>query len=219
MTHSPPLSFTVVSAAAEPFAATPTLGFRLAVSTPGDAAIRSVLLTAQIRIAVDRRLYSPSEQARLNELFGSPDRWRETLRSLYWTHATVVVPPFSGSSEFDVRVPCTYDFDVVATKYFNGLESGEIPLEFLLSGGVFFDDADGRLQTARLSWESETAFRLPVRVWKDLLDQYFPGMAWIRLQRDAFDRLYEYKAERALPTWEAAIDALLADGRVTVSGR
>jgi hypothetical protein len=211
----PSLAFSVVGAAAEPHAAAPTLRFDLVVESRGEsggapAAVRSLLLTTQIRIDVARRPYDRDEQARLVELFGPPERWRETLRSVYWTHATVVVPPFERRADVAVRVPCTSDFDVVAPKYFHGVQRGEVPLDFLFSGSVFYDDAAGALRTARLSWEAEAAYRLPVTVWKEMMEHYFPGAAWLRLGRDAFDRLYAFRAARALPTWDAAVDALLA---------
>jgi hypothetical protein len=106
-------------------------------------------------------------------------------------------------------VTCTYDFDVVAAKYFHALESGEVPLEFLFSGTVFYAGEGGGLQIARISWEKEAQFRLPVRLWKEMMEHYFPNSAWIRLRRDAFNGLYDYKARMSLPTWEAAVEALL----------
>ena len=48
-----------------------------------------------------------------------------------------------------------------------------------------------------------------VKVWKDLMDAYYPGIAWLCLERDAFDRLYQYKVERGIPTWEQALESLL----------
>jgi hypothetical protein len=46
----------------------------------------------------------------------------------------------------DLSVPCTFDFNVAATKYFYGIESGDVPLMFLFNGAVFYEDNDGRLQ-------------------------------------------------------------------------
>lgn len=168
-----------------------------------------MMLTAQIRIAAARRTYDTEEQARLVELFGPPERWNETAKSLYWTHATVMVPPFEGQTCVDVLVPCTYDFDVAVAKYFRGVEHGEIPLEFLFSGTMFYDDAHGALQTARISWDAEATVRFPVSVWKEMMDHYFPDSAWLRLRNDTFDRLYAYKSGRAFLTWEQAFESLL----------
>ena len=131
------------------------------------------------------------------------------MRSLLWTHTTLQVPRFSGSTVVDMPVPCTYDLEVVASKYFYALEDGEVPLEFLFSGTVFYAGEGGRLQIARISWEKEAEYRMPVRLWKEMMERYFPNSAWIRLHKDAFDQLYDYKVRMGLPTWEAAVEALL----------
>ena len=131
------------------------------------------------------------------------------MRSLLWSHTTLQVPPFSGRTVVDMPVPCTYDFEVVAAKYFHALEDGEVPLEFLFSGTVFYAEAGGRLQVDRISWEKEAEFRLPVRLWQETMDHYYPNSAWIRLRRDAFDQLYDYKVRKGLPTWEATVESLL----------
>ena len=205
----PNLDFRVAGAEVQEFAAVPSLLFKLRVENLEEEPIRSVALNTQIRIAATQRHYDSAEQERLLELFGEPSRWKDTLRSLLWTHTVLQVPAFSGSTVADMPVPCTYDLEVVAAKYFYALEDGEVPLEFLFSGTVFYAGEDGRLQVARISWEKEAEFRLPVRLWKEMMDHYFPNSAWIRLRRDAFDRLYDYKVRKGLPTWEAAVEALL----------
>ena len=191
------------------FAAVPSLLFKLRIENLEDEPIRSVALNTQIRIAPTGRHYEAAEQERLLELFGEPRRWKDTLRSLLWTHTVLQVPRFSGSTLVDMPVTCTYDLEVVATKYFHALEEGEVPLEFLFSGTVFYAGEGGRLQTARISWEKEAEFRLPVKLWKEMMDQYFPNSAWVRLRKDAFDQLYDYKVRKGLPTWEDTIEALL----------
>jgi hypothetical protein len=205
----PNLDFRVEGAEVQEFAAVPSLLFKLRVENLEDEPIRSVALNTQIRIAATQRHYDAMEQERLLELFGEPSRWKDTLRSLHWTHTTLQVSAFSGRTVADLPVPCTYDLEVVAAKYFYALEDGEVPLEFLFSGAVFYAEEDGRLQVVRISWEKEAEFRLPVRLWKEMMDQYFPNSAWIRLRRDAFDQLYDYKIRKGLPTWEAAVEALL----------
>jgi hypothetical protein len=203
------LDFRVEGAEVLEFAAVPSLLFKLRIENGEEEPIRSVALNTQIRIAATQRHYDAMEQERLLEVFGEPNRWRNTLRSLLWTHTVLQVPPFSGSTVVDMPVPCTYDLEVIAAKYFYALEDGEVPLEFLFSGTVFYAGEDRRLQVARISWEKEAEFRLPVRLWKEMMERYFPNSAWIRLRKDAFDRLYDYKAHRGLPTWEAVIEALL----------
>ena len=205
----PDLDFRIEGAEVLEYAAVPTLVFKLRIENPGEEPIRSVSLNTQIRLAVTQRHYEPAEQDRLLELFGEPHRWGETLRSLLWTHNVLQVPPFSGSTVVDMPVTCTYDLDVVAAKYFHALEGGEVPLEFLFSGTVFYAGEGGGLQVDRISWEKEAEFRLPIRLWKDMMEHYFPNSAWLRLHKDAFDRLYDYKLRMGLPTWEAAIEALM----------
>jgi len=205
----PDLNFRLEDAEVPEFAAVPSLVFKLHIENLGEEPIRSVALNIQIRIAATHRHYDAAEQDRLLELFGNPSRWKDTLRSLLWTHTVLQVPRFSGSMVVDMPVPCTYDLEVVATKYFYALEDGEVPLEFLFSGTVFYAAEGGRLQTARISWEKEAEFRLPVRLRKEMMERYFPNSAWVRLRRDAFDQLYDYKIRMGFPTWEATIEALL----------
>ena len=205
----PNLDFAVEGAEVLEYAAVPSLLFKLRVENLEEEPIRSLSLNTQIRIAATQRHYDSAEQERLLELFGEPSRWKDTLRSLLWTHTVLQVPAFSGSTVADMPVPCTYDLEVVAAKYFYALEDGEVPLEFLFSGTVFYAGTDGRLQVERIPWEKEAEFRLPVRLWKEMMAHYFPNSAWIRLRRDAFDRLYDYKVRKGLPTWEAAVEALL----------
>lgn len=206
----PDLSFQIEGAEVLEFAAVPSLLFRLRIENLGGEPIRSVGLDTQIRIAATQRHYNGTEQRRLLELFGEPGRWGSTLRSLLWTHTVLQVPPFSGSTVVDMPVACTYDLEVVGSKYFHALQNGEVPLEFLFSGTIFYAGEGGRLQIARIPWDKEARFRLPVRVWKEMMEHYFPNSAWIRLRRDSFDRLYDYKARRGLPSWEVAVEALLS---------
>ncbi len=206
----PDLNFQVESAEALPFAAAPLLIFKLRV-TNADAGepIQTVALRCQIQIEPTRRRYDSQEQERLLDLFGEPERWGQTLRTMLWTHASIVVTPFTGSTVVDLPVPCTFDFNVGAAKYFAGLEDGEVPLCLLFSGTIFYETDDGTLQVAQISWEKETKYRLPVRVWREMMDHYYPNSAWLCLRRDVFDRLYQYKMRRGIPTWEQTIESLL----------
>jgi hypothetical protein len=208
----PELAFAVTDAAPVDHAAAPTLRFSLRVDSVDRRPIRSILLDTQIQIAARRRPYDAGEQERLFELFGPPAGWGSSLRTLLWTRTTLVIPPFAESTVVDVPLPCSYDLEVAASRYLDALGGGEVPLEFLFSGSVFYSGPGGALQTARLSWSHEAGYRLPVRVWKDTLERYFRGTAWVRLRKDSFDRLAAYKARHALASWEDAIAALL-EGR------
>lgn len=205
----PDLQFQIDGAEVESFAVSPQLAFKLRVTNAGpEEAIHNVVLRAQIQIESTRRGYSPQEQGDLRDLFGEPERWGQTLRTFLWTHANVIVPPFQGSTEIKLPVPCTFDFNVVATKYFAGLTGGEVPVCVQFSGTVFYADDSGLLQVVPIPWDREVRFRLPVKLWRDLMDTYYPGIAWLCLDRDAFERLYRYKTERGIPTWEQALDSL-----------
>jgi Family of unknown function (DUF6084) len=209
----PDLNFAVEGAEAVPFAASPLLAFKLRIRQGGEGAsvpIHTVALRCQVRIEPARRRYAAPEQERLLDLFGTPDRWGQTVRSMLWTHASIVVPAFTDATLVDLPVPCTYDFNVAGTKYFHALEEGEIPLSLLFSGTIFYEAEDARLQVAQISWEKETSYRLPVQVWKDMMAHYYPNSAWLCLRQDIFERLYAYKRRQGLPTWEEALERLLA---------
>jgi hypothetical protein len=208
----PDLDFAVESVAVEPYAAAPLLRFRLRV-TDRDAPprpVHSVALHCQLRIEPTQRRYDAVEQQRLRELFGLPEQWRHSVRSLLWTHAQVVIPAFTGGVNVDLPVACSYDLGLAATKYFDGLQTGEIPLTLLFSGTVFFAAPAAPLQVAPISWNREATCRLPVNVWRELMDRYYPNGAWLCLQRDVVERLRAYQRRAGLPTWEQAIETLLA---------
>lgn len=206
----PDLNFQVEGAKAEPFAVSPLLVFKLKITNANaQEPIHSIALRCQIQIEVTRRQYSPQDQERLLDLFGEPERWGQTLRNMLWTHANVVVTPFTGSTVVDLQVPCTFDFNVAAAKYFHGLEDGEVPLNLMFSGTVFYANDEGNLQVTQIPWDRESHFRLPVRAWREMMDIYYPNSAWLCLRRDVFDSLYQYKVRRGIPTWEQALEKLL----------
>src|SRR5271167_4210741 len=150
----PDLRFKIEEAAVVPFAIAPMLAFKLRIANANaEEIIHTVALRCQIQIDVTRRRYKAEEQAHMRDLFGEPERWSQTLRTLLWTHASVVVPSFHDTTLTPLHVPCTFDFNVAATKYFDGLTDGEIPLQFLFSGTVFYADDEGVLQVAPISWE------------------------------------------------------------------
>ncbi len=205
----PDLNFHLQDAAVLPFAAVPSLQFRLVVQNRTAERLHAVMLKVQVQIVTTQRLYSAAEQARLMELFGAPERWGTTLKNIFWVQTVVMIPAFAGETAVNLIIPCTYDFEVVSAKYFHALEDGDIPLEFLFSGTMFYAGGVG-LQVGQIPWDKEAAFRLPVATWRGLMAHYFPDSAWLRLRQDVFDQLYRYKAERSLPTWEATLAQLLA---------
>jgi hypothetical protein len=207
----PDLDFQVEGISSVPYAAVPLLSFRLRVTNANsEEMIHSVVLRAQIQIEVTRRHYSPQEQAQLRDLFGEPERWGQTLKNMLWTHASVTVPPFQKETAIEILVPCTFDFSVGATKYFHGLQEGDLPLNFLFSGTVFYRGEEDALQVAPISWDKEAKFKLPLKTWRNLIDEYYPNTAWLCLRRDAFERMYEYKVRNGIPTWEEVIERMFS---------
>jgi hypothetical protein len=206
----PDLSFQIEKAEPQRFTVAPTLLFKLRMTNNvANETVHSVALRCQIQLEVTRRQYRAEDQSQLRDLFGETERWGQTLKTMLWTHASVVAPAFQDTAVVDLAVPCTFDFNVAATKYFSGLSDGEVPLNFLFSGTVFFADADGALQVAPIPWDKEARFRLPVKSWQDMMDIYYPNSAWLCLRRDVFERLYEYKVAHGIPTWEQALESIL----------
>ena len=210
--YAPELQFDVREGGVLEHAVVPTLRFAVEIGTVGAAAqVRSVALNVEVRIAATRRRYADGERERLVDLFGRPEEWGRNLKTLHWTALTAQVPAFTGTTVVDLPITCTYDLEVAASRYFDALEDGEVPLEFLFSGTVFYTGADGRLQVGRIGWDKDCTYRLPVQAWRDMIDRYFPDSAWIRLRRAEFDRLAAYRARHTLLNWEQVFDRLLAD--------
>lgn len=206
----PDLHFAVDKAEMVTFAASPLLCFKLNIrNADATARIQSIALRCQIQMETTKRRYTPKEQAQLFELFGEPERWGRTLKAMLWTHASVTVPPFRGETTVDLPVPCTFDFNVAATKYFAGLDDGMAPLNLMFSGTVFFENEAGELQVEQISWDKEAPFKLPIVAWREMMDHYYPNTAWLCLRRDVFERLNHYKIEHGFPTWEQTIESLV----------
>jgi len=201
------LSFAVLGARAEPYAAVPTVVLRLAVEAEGRP-VDALMLRTQVQIEPRRRHYSDGEERRLYDLFGEPDRWGDTLTSLFWAQLSTAMPGFRGQTELDLPLACTYDFEVASAKYFHGLEDGAVPLLLLFSGTIFRGGAGG-LSVEQVPWDREARFELPVATWRSAMHAHFGDTAWIRVRRDTFDALHDFRGRAALPTWEATIERLL----------
>jgi hypothetical protein len=204
------LAFEVVGSRAEPHAAVPTIMLRLRVEEADGFSVHALALRCQIRIEPQRRRYTPEEESRLYELFGETPQWGDSLRPFLWTHVSTTIGRFDGGTEFDLPVECTYDFDVAGAKYLHALAEGEIPLLLLFSGTVFTRGESG-FSAEPLSWSLEASHKMPVSVWRAMMDQYFPNSGWIRVQRDTLDTLQRFRAHRGLPTWDQAFEQLLKE--------
>jgi hypothetical protein len=204
------LVFDCTGARPDRYAVAPAMNFLLRISETSGESVEAIALRCQIRIEPARRKYTPAEAERLGDLFGETERWAETLRPVQFTQVAVMVPRFTGSTEIELPVPLSYDLEIGATRYFAGLDSGEVPL-LLLFSGTLFTMSGGRIQAGQVPWSKEAAYRLPVSLWREAMDAHFPNSAWIRMSRPVMDELLRYKSRRALPTWDATIESLLAE--------
>jgi hypothetical protein len=211
------LTFAVVDIQPEPYAAAPQLTARLRITEASGAAIHAIALRCQVRILPQRRGYADGEEQGILDLFGERGRWPSTLKSFLWMQCSTMVQGFTGGTDVDLPLPCTFDFDVAAAKYLNALRDGEIPLEFLFSGTVFTRGQTG-FGVEQVPWDLEASYRLPVAAWRRLMDLYFPNTGWIRLDREVLAALAQYKSAHGLTSWEAAVEALLAAAATGVGG-
>jgi hypothetical protein len=204
------LVFDCVDVQPDRYGASPTLLFKLRISETTGETIHAMALRCQMRIEPVRRRYTDVEADHLMDLFGEQSRWGETLNPIQFANVSIMVPGFQGSTEIDLPVPCTYDLEVAGTRFFNSLEDGEIPLLLLFSGSVFTKGATG-FAVERVPWHKEAQVRLPVATWRQLMDLFFPGTAWIRVSQETIDALQRYKGIRAIPTWDQTLEMLLKE--------
>ena len=197
---------------AAPYAATPTLLFRLIITDGLGERLGAIALRCQIWIEPHRRRYSEDEARRLHDLFGDTERWADTVKPIQLAAVSAMVPAFSGRTEVSLDVPCTFDLEVASGRYLQGLDDGTVPLLLMFSGTVF-TTAGGGLRVEPIPWNSEATYRMPVSVWPDVVNQHFPGGGWLRCSRETLDALSDFKAARALPTWDATLTALLASAQ------
>jgi len=205
------LTFDCIDVRPLKYAASPTLAFKLRISELTGQPVHAMVLRVQIRIEPQRRRYADDESELLTHLFGDRSRWGETLKPFQFTTVSVTVPAFTGATEVDAEVPCTYDLEVAAGKYFHALSDGVVPMVLLFSGTVFGKGGPG-FWVEQVPWHTQAECRMPVTVWDELMSRYFPNAGWIKLPHETLDALLKYKAEHAIPTWEAAIEQLLAGG-------
>jgi hypothetical protein len=205
----------VLGAEPVPHAVGPTMRFRLAARDDSGREVYSVALAAQIHLEPARRPYAEAEVERLGDLFGAPERWPATTRPFLWSRVDVLVPSFTGATEFDLLVPCTYDHEVAGTKYLASLDGGEVPVAFHFSGTVLYRGDGGGLQIVQMPWEAPARYGLPVEVWRVMIESYYPSSGWVRLHADTLAELRRQAAERGLPSLEACVSEMLAErGRV-----
>jgi hypothetical protein len=197
------LRFAVRDIVAEPYAVTPNLLARLRIEETTGATVHALALRCQVRIEPHRRRYDDAEEQGLLDLFGPRER------SFSWLHTNAMVQGFTDATGVDLVLPCTYDVEVAGAKYLQTLGDGQVPLTFLFSGTIFTRGANG-FGVEQVPWQHEAGYRLPVQVWRDLMDAHFPGQGWLRLDRDTLGALARYRAAHMHTSWEETVTALLA---------
>jgi hypothetical protein len=206
----PTPEFEITNAAHLAYSATPTMVFSATAADPAGYEIQSIALTAQVMIDPARRGYDPETRERLAELFGPPASWTPSTQGLSWARVGAVVPAFREITMFAFEIPCTYDLEVAAAKYFYALADGNVPLSFHFSGTVFYRGADGRLQVAPVPWSATSQFNMPVAAWRAMIAEHYPGGGWIRLSDETLAALQARRSGRGLPSFDACIAELLA---------
>jgi hypothetical protein len=201
-------SFDVVDIFAEPYAADPQLTARLRIQESTGETIHAIALRCQVRIEPQRRHYEEADETGLRALFGDRDRWAQTLKPFLWMQCSAMVQGFTGITEVDLHLPCTYDFDVTGSRFLHAVGGGTIPLALLFSGTVFTKGAHG-FGVQQVPWDCESAYQLPVAVWKQMMASYFPNTGWIRLDHDVLAELADFKSKHGLTSWEETVQTLL----------
>jgi hypothetical protein len=191
------------------YAAAPMLTLDLQVTENAGAPVYMIALTIQLMIDPARRSYDDVTRERLVELFGAPERWAVTTRSLVWAKLDVLVPAFTGTTVVAVPIACHYDLELAAAKYLHSLPDGVAPLALHFNGMIYYPGDDGGLQMALIPWSKSIDFRMPVSVWQETIAHYYPGTAWVAVRADTFEALQREKLARGLATLDACVTELL----------
>jgi hypothetical protein len=211
VTGAPELAFEVLGGAHEPHAAVPTLRLELQVTESLDREVYAITLATQVNLDPARRAYDDATRAELVDLFGEPVRWPATTRSFVWTQVDAMVHSFTGATTFSLRVPCSADMEVAATRYIGALTDGEVPLSLHFTGRVLYPSGDGRLQIVQIPWSTSAQYRLPVAQWQEMMAHHHGDAGFVRLRAETLRALSRHKAARGLPSLDACIEELLTE--------
>ncbi|MGZ4268778.1 MAG: DUF6084 family protein [Solirubrobacteraceae bacterium] len=204
--------FSVLDVAPVAHAAIPALAFELHVSDPAGRPVHTIALSVAVQIDPARRTYDDETRARLVDLFGAPERWAATTHSFQWARADVLVPGFCGATSFTLQVPCSYDLELAAVRYFYSLPGGEAPLSFHFTGMVLYAGENDRLQVAPVPWSCSARWGMPVDAWRRAIRAVYPEGGWVRLTTPTLDALLAHKAAAGDHDLDATVARLLAEG-------
>ena len=185
-------------------AGVPTLRFAVEIGTVG-AARRSGRWRSTSRCGSPRAGAATPRRAgaAASTCSASRSEWGRNLQTLHWTRTDAGrARVHRARPRSSCRSPAPTTSRWPPRKYFAALRgrrgAARVPLQ---RHGVL----RGRRRAAaggRIGWDKEADYRLPVRVWREMIDRYFPDSAWLRLSARRFDRLVAYKARHTLLTWE-----------------
>lgn len=161
----PELRFSVDSIVPDEAASGLRLRLRIENSLPYEQ-IQSIALNTQLQIQPGRRRYTSDEKAALKILFGEPEIWHKSLRPLFWANVSLNVPAFLSSTVVDFKLPCSSSGNDAAITFCSALQEGEIPLDLLFSGTIFYLAGDS-VQASFIPWSKEAASRVPVKMWRE----------------------------------------------------
>jgi hypothetical protein len=205
--------FAVLGVRAVRHAATPMLSLDLQVSEPTGRQVYMIALSIQLMLEPARRTYDDETREKLYELFGEPERWSVTTRSLVWSQLDVVVPAFTGTTTVAVPIVCHYDLELAAAKYLHSLPDGEAPLALHFNGMVYYRADDGGLQMVLVPWSKSIDFRMPVSIWRETIEHYYPNTGWVGLRTQTIEALQREKRARGAATLDACLAQMLEETR------
>ncbi len=212
-TAVPEPKFAVLGARAVRHAAAPMLALDLEVGEPSGRQVYMIALSIQLMIEPARRSYDEATRERLMELFGAPERWAVTTRSLVWSKLDVLVPAFTHTTVVSVPIACSYDLELAAAKYLHALADGIAPLALHFNGTIYYPAEDGGLQMVLMAWNTSIDFRMPVSVWREMIEHYYPNTGWVALRSQTLETLQRAKLDRGLATLDACVQALIEEAR------
>ena len=173
--------------------------FVAAIDSRAAHAIRSVLLDVQIQIAAPAAVYDPGRAGAAGRAVRRARALGHTLRTLLWLRTTVVVPPFTGATVVDLRRAVHLRLRGHGVALPRTRSTTARCRSSSCSAGPSSTPAPaGALQTARIALGREAEYRLPVAVWRETMDSYFPGSAWLRLRPRRLRPAVAYRARHAL---------------------
>ena len=192
--------FAVLDVAPTPYAAAPQLTARLRIEeTHRRAGARDRAALPGAHRAAAPAATTTADEPGLRALFGDRDRWPQTLKPFQWMQCHTTVQGFTGSTEVDLALPCTYDFDVTGspatcTRVGDGHGAAEPavqrhrlhPRRARLRGAAGAVGRRGALRAAGAGLAGHDGGVLPAPA------------GWIRLDHDVLAALGDYRARHGL---------------------